>query len=195
MKQIFIVLLESLLLISACQVARNGFSAKEAEAVNLSKKDSLTINIHAVDLSEDMSRFSTQDDELMVLIYEMKDSTELDSLVFHKKMVLDNTNTSGQVWFSSNKNLIESTLLFMLIEQDEETPIEQIDLIISAHYQSIIHAFERRDYSGIKRVIGEEDILGIKKITKLSRETTVQFRFSGVHKLDKYDYLIRIGKF
>lgn len=187
-------LLVLILLIGACGGTRNIPSPlKESKELQLGAKDSLRIIVDAIDLSEDMSRLSTKNDELLILIYELQDSLILDQFLFSKELKLDEKNRSKTTWFSTNKNLTKSKLLFLLIEQDSETPIEQIDPIVRIHYQQIIKAFESGNYIEIEKFLGDEDVLGIKTISKLSNRTSIKFRFSGIHKLDKFEYVIRLG--
>lgn len=162
----------------------------EIKEFQLSATDSLSLSIEAIHLSEDMSRLSTKNDELLILIYESKDSLGLDKFLFSKQFKLDEKTRSRKIWFSTKNSLTKNKLLFFLIEQDSDTPIEQIDLILRVHYKEIIDAFESKDYLEIGKFIGDEDVLGVKTISSLPS----QFEFSGIHKLDKYEYLVRIGE-
>ena len=141
-----------ILLITACKGTKSIPSPSiETKEVQLSVTDSLSIVVEAINLSEDMSRLSTKNDELLILIYELKDSLELDQFLFSKQLKLDERTRSKKIWFSTSKNLTKSRLLFLLIEQDSETPIEQIDPIVRIHYQQIVGAFEDSNYLEIEK--------------------------------------------
>lgn len=162
--------------------------------VKLSRTDSLNLFIEAINLSEDMSRFSTKNDEILVLIYELRDALALDQYLFSKQLILDEKTRSNSVWLSSSRAVSNSMLVLFLIEQDVETPIEQIDPVIRVHYKQLIEAHQKRDYSTIEKYLGDEDLLGVETISKLSDDIPVQFKCVGIHKLDKFEYLIRIEK-
>ena len=169
-------------------------TSTKVKEVELLATDSLYLSIEAINLSEDMSRLSTKNDEILILIYELKDSLELDQFLYNKHLKLDDKNRSKKVWLSTNRELSKSRLILFLIEQDSETPIEQIDPIIRVHYKQIINAYKSGNYLKIEKYLGDEDVLGIKTISKLDSETPAQFNFKGIHKLDKYEYSVSIEK-
>lgn len=192
MQKILIILMLSFTLAS-CSGTRNlTTSSTPVKEVELLATDSLKLTIKAINLSEDMSRLSTKNDEILILLYELKDSLELDQFLFSKQLKLDEKNRSKIVWFSTNKELSKSRLILFLIEQDSGTPMEQIDPVIRVHYRPIINAYKSGDYLEIEKYLGDEDVLGIKTICELNTETPVQFSFNGIHKLDKYEYSISI---
>ena len=84
--------------------------------VELLATDSLYLSIEAINLSEDMSRLSTKNDEILILIYELKDSLELDQFLYNKHLKLDDKNRSKKVWLSTNRELSKSRLILFLIE-------------------------------------------------------------------------------
>lgn len=104
---------------------------------------------------------------------------------------LDETNLSRKISLSRS-SLIGNNLLFILIERDSETPIEQIDPIIRVHYNEIYRVFKERNYIEIEKYLGDEDILGMKMISNFEETTIVEFEMKGVHKMDKYEYRIKI---
>ena len=156
-------------------------------------KDSVSVVVEALNLSEDMSRLSTKNDELLLLLYEKGTATTLDKYIWSKQFVLD--QSSSKIQLSISKPLLEtsSTYLLVLIEQDSETPLEQIDPIVRVHYNQLLKASKNRDYKEIEKFIGDEDILGIKTITYQAQGAAIELRFTGMQRLDQYDYLLKIG--
>ncbi|MFY0598392.1 MAG: hypothetical protein JXR03_01890 [Cyclobacteriaceae bacterium] len=156
--------------------------------------DSLSIFIKAIDLSEDLSRFSSNNDELLILVYEMNDSLTLGEPLLKKEINLDSAISSKTLVFESWNEPLNGKLFFILIEQDSETPIEQIDPILRVHYKKIAQLFESRNYLGLETYLGDEDVLGIEILEKHKvANEGYAFIISGVYKLDKYKYSISIS--
>ncbi len=59
-----------------------------------SEKGSIQLTIEALDLSEDMSKLSTGNDELLIFIYALKDSSVLDEYLFSQHFKLDAKKSS-----------------------------------------------------------------------------------------------------
>ena len=158
-------------------------------------KDSVSVVVEALNLSEDMSRLSTKNDELLLLLYKMRPAETLDKYIWNKQFVLD--QSASKIQLSISKPLLEtsSTYLLVLIEQDSETPLEQIDPIIRVHYNQLLKAYKNRNYREIEKFIGDEDILGIKTITYQAQGAAIELRFTGMQRLDQYDYLLKIGTY
>ena len=158
-------------------------------------KDSVSVVVEALNLSEDMSRLSTKNDELLLLLYKMGPAETLDKYIWNKQFVLD--QSASKIQLSISKPLLEtsSTYLLVLIEQDSETPLEQIDPIIRVHYNQLLKAYKNRNYREIEKFIGDEDILGIKTITYQAQGAAIELRFTGMQRLDQYDYLLKIGTY
>lgn len=158
-----------------------------------SKRDTVPIEIKALDLTEDMSRLSSNNDEVLLLIYELKTDNHLgESLCSNKKVlsISDNILHSG---FSTDHIAIGSSVLFLILEQDSETAVEQVDAIFRIHYAQILRAFDSRNYLEIEKYLGDEDLIGYKVIKEINHSVMLSFEFRGVYKLDSYHYRIRIG--
>ena len=195
MMQRLLVILILTFVLAGCRGNKNlSTTSTPIKQVELSVTDSLNISIEAINLSEDMSRLSTKNDEILILIYELKDSLELDQFLFSKQLKLDEKNRSKNFWLSTNREISKGQLILFLIEQDSETSVEQIDPILRIHYKPIIKAYKGGNYLEIEKYLGDEAVLGIKTISKLDSETPAQFNFNGIHKLDKYEYSIRLEK-
>lgn len=156
--------------------------------------DSLTVTINALNLSEDMSKtLSTKNDELLIFIYENKEDGSLDAPLIHQTMLVDLKHRKKHFTWMKDSSLIGKDLLFIMLEQDYETPVEQLDPIIRVQHQHIIAAFKKRDYRSLRTYLGTEDFLGYKKLLNFSTDKAYSFTITGVYKLDVYEYEITIG--
>ena len=154
--------------------------------------DLIHFEIEAIDLSEDMSRLSTKNDEVILFVYEFTQNKELNQPLYVEKFILDLDRRSKNFQISK-KDMINRDLILILIEQDSEASIEQIDPVLRIHIDEIIDAYEARNYSGIEKYIADDDILGIKLIEDFVCTSKLKFRFSDTYKMDRYDYLVNIN--
>lgn len=172
--------------ISACQVAKTNQSSQSLINHQLAP-DSIQLKIEALNLSEDMSKLSTKNDELLILIYDQNDSAALGSPLFERQITLDQSRRSV-IWVLAKDKFVRDKLLFVLIEQDTNKPMVQIEALVRVNYQRLMKAHLTKDYSEIQRYLGDEDIIGIKKISKLP----IAFSFHGIHKMDMFEYKINL---
>ena len=193
MKRIFSTLF-ALSCIVACKQT-NSLPTKivDTNPVILTPSDSLFITLRGIDLSEDMSRLSTKNDEILVLIYNYMDSLELNGPLVHKKLTFARTGASKSFPWKVKEPLVTGKLLFLLIEQDSDIPVEQIDPVIRVYHHDLIEAYKAKDYGRIEKYLGDEDLLGVQVINKLEKGTQIEFRLRGVYKLDKYEYQVKIS--
>lgn len=187
----FLLMFSSLL---GCKKDAIPLSSLPAKTPKINPAETFMVNIKGHNLSEDLSRIlSTKNDELLIFIYQKKDSGSLDAPLLQKTLELDSQNKEKHfIW--DKKDIPEGQdLLFLLLEQDFDTPIEQIDPILRIHYLSIIDAFKKRDYQKIRTYLGTEDFLGYKTIENFSFAKAHTFNIKGVYKLDLYEYEISIS--
>lgn len=147
----------------------------------------IEIKIVAHDLSEDMTILSSNDDELLFLMYELNKNESLEPPLLSRRFLMDSAQT--EVSFSvKDASFQDNEFLIILIEQDSETPIEQLDPIIRVHHHQLLNSYQDHDLAVIKKYLGDEDLLGISKIDRgiLSESTPVQFK--GFHRGDSYNY-------
>jgi hypothetical protein len=150
----------------------------------------IVLHIESLNLSEDLSKtLSTNNDELLVLIYN-KTNAPLNKPLYQKKLTLDKDNMERNLFIPRTDIPEGQDLLFLLIEQDYDTPIEQLDPIIRVQYEYIIEAFKKRDYQKIRTYLGTEDLLGYKTIEHYTYDLEVNFDIRGVYKADFYEYKI-----
>ncbi len=134
---------------------------------------------------------STKNDELLILIYEYQDSTTLSVPLFQKAFTVKTTQKSHAFFFDKAELIEGKNLLFLIIEQDFDRPIEQIDQV---QYKALLNAFKERNYQQIKRFLGNEDLLGFRLIKAYQPGEPTHFKIEGVHKLDFYDYSVEIRR-
>ena len=137
---------------------------------------------------------STKNDELLILIYEYQDSTTLSAPLFKKAFTVRAIGKSHTFFFDRVELIKGKNLLFLMIEQDFDRPIEQIDPVVRVQYKALLNAFKNRDYQKIKRFLGNEDLLGFRLIKAFQSGEPTHFKIEGVHKLDFYDYNVEISQ-
>lgn len=162
-------------------------------SASIANNDSLSLVIKAIDLSENMSRLSSQNDELLLLIYEMEDSVKLGAPIVSCQFTLDLAMKTKRIDLPNTMITTNNQLLLFLIEQDSDVPVQQLDPIIRIYFQQIIKDFEANEYLQLEQYLGDEDLLGVKFLPKLQAGGVYQFNFSGMQKLDKYQYLFTIN--
>jgi len=136
--------------------------------------DSLTIT--AIDLSENMSRLSTKNDEVFVFIYDYSNTNQLSEPLISCKLIFDNQIVSHTVPIPKN-----STKILFFIEEDSFRNLEQIEPVVRIYFKEIIAC---KDYNELEKYLGEDDLLGISIVDK----STKSFALKGMSSLDKFNY-------
>lgn len=155
------------------------------------KRDSLRIKISAINLSEDLSVLSTKNDELLMLIYELMDSSKLTNPVLLKQMKLDKSHRSKVIYWVGDSLIKTKKHLLVLLEIDSERSIEQIEPSVRVYHKEISDAFQMKNYNVIEKYLGDDDILGFKEFTISEIIENGEIKFIGVNKIDKYEYEIQ----
>ncbi|WP_462253617.1 hypothetical protein [Ekhidna sp.] len=146
-------------------------------------EDAIKVIVSSSDLSEDFSVVSSKSDELMLFVYDYTNSKELNEPAMVKKFNFSKGNM--EIEFDWNvQNEVNNYILF-LIELDSDNNELQIDPILRIHYTNLIEAYEKRNYLGIEKYLGDDDLLGYAKFSIPSTQT-----IKGVYKLDKFHYTI-----
>lgn len=151
----------------------------------LAQDDSTIIHIKvsSSNLSEDLSVTSSKNDELMLLIYEYSEDVEMlgKPLLDANFRFNENQMEYSKEWKIKDQN----EFIFFLIEQDSDNSIYQIDPVIRVYFKEIIECHRKRDYQGIEKYLGDEDLLGFASFLVPSNH-----QLNGVFKLDKFEYTI-----
>lgn len=145
--------------------------------------DSLNITIVAKNLTEDLSSFSSKKDEVIILLYKSDSSLQTPFLV--KEHIF--TKRGDSLNFKVHKTALQHSL-FVLLEKDTEDTISVIENRFRKNHLKIEHAHKNSDYGLLEKLLGDDDVIGIKKIN----ETPTSFNFSGVYKLDRFEYNVSI---
>ncbi|MEO1053948.1 MAG: hypothetical protein AAFX87_25145 [Bacteroidota bacterium] len=164
------------------------------EQPDLKNLSSAELTIEAVDISENMSRVSTQNDELLVIVYDYEEQEMLADPLLVKKQVFNAKETTYKIDASSLLKAKSDKLLFFFIEQDVNRSVEQIDPVLRVHHKRITELFDEHELYKLEKYLGDEDLLGIKVISKFQSKNKFCFAFSGYHKGDRYHYLVELKK-
>lgn len=141
------------------------------------------LTVSSMDLSEDMSLSSTKNDELLLLIYKVEnDSAVLNELTYDTAFVFDKNQRVMQLEWQGQEN---SKYLYFLLELDSDKTSVQLDPILRVYYKEVLAAFNKRDYTGIEKYLGDEDVLVANYFT-----IPYQEEHKGVYKADKYHYTL-----
>ena len=183
----------------ACQSLRQSattVSTVIAEESPALPHDSVQIHIQPQNLSEDLSLFSTKNDELLLLIYAREGENSLPEMIFHRFFLADTSFQSTQFSLSTTNTPDSATWVILLLEMDSDKSLEQIDPTIRIHFDEILSLSQQRDMPGLVRFLGKDDLLGMKEIRFADLSTTsIQFMMEGIQKMDKYAYLVQLKAF
>lgn len=146
--------------------------------------DSLKITLTAHNLSEDL----TGNDEVLIFLYRDKDTLSLDSPIFENRFTMPAKGSSRVLKFRIGEDISNATLIMFLLEQDADWPIRKIDSTLRASHRAIEKEFVRRNYTGMEAYLGDEDVIGIKRIPPLQCAGRYNANFAGIYKLDRYEY-------
>ena len=135
-----------------------------------------SLKITALNLSEDMSRLSTKNDEVFVFIYDYSDTNELKAPLVSTKLIFDKDNLTYSIFLPKT----EKSILFF-IEEDSFRNNEQIEPVVRVYFKEIRKC---NGYNELKKYLGEDDLLGV----KIFDSNTSSFSLSGTSSLDKYEY-------
>jgi hypothetical protein len=152
--------------------------------------DSLKIQIEAINLSEDMSTLSSKNDELLLILYDYSDTSRLYHPILSEFFILDTVHRTEEIHFFHSD--VQHDVLLFIIEQDTDRSPDQIELIVRKNFKQIMSLYRSRDLIPLQKIIGDDDIMGIKLLNGLTTKT--KFSFNGRYKLDKYSYVINVSK-
>jgi len=143
-------------------------------------KDSIAVSIIASNLSEDMSKLSSGDDEVLFIVYEFQ-TPSLDAPLAYRFLHFTKAHTQHQ--FQIPKST--SQLLIILLELDTESNIEQIDPVFRIYHQEIANAWKSHNQVILMNYLGDNDLLGISTVKAPCNKF-----FQGIQKMDRYNYQI-----
>ncbi len=152
--------------------------------------DRLRVNIRADNLSEDGTRISSQNDEIIFLAYLITDPAAAPVLLLSEYFVLDSANRVKTLHAAPAKMESENELCFVLIEMDSDKNKEQVEPVVRVNLAAIRKAYETTDVETYGRLLGDDDLLGVSatKVFQVNRQTGTSFTVRGLHAFDSYSY-------
>lgn len=188
----YLILIIPILILSCSKRIFNQVGAKS----NTQKKENnlqLKCIVTGIDLTEDVSAVSTQNDELLFFVYADSTGQIVPDIILQKYFVIDKWNLEKIIELNSIHSNT-SSLTFVLIEQDTEKNLSQIEPVVRLNIEKLIKAEAERDIRTINRLLGDDDLIGIKKLQSRhfkKRKKVVKFR--GIHLFDSFEYKIEIN--
>ncbi len=166
----------------------------EIQSLTIPQSDSLRFDcfLTAYDLTEDDSRISTKNDELVLLVYSDTSNNQNPKLMCQDYFIIDSLHQTKRLIFS-DLNLDGSVLTFILIEIDTRKNLKQIEPVVRLNLASLISAKKSGDITIINELLGDDDLIGFKSVSfsDLEKET-IFIDFKGIHLFDSYNYRLQI---
>lgn len=143
------------------------------------------IVITATNLSEDGSLLSSNEDELLFLLFEYAHNRP-DGLIVEATFTFDQTNRT----FTTTVEAIGSDthMLVVLVELDSTRPSDQISDQVKNHHAALLRAYKMHDLAMIETILDDDDLLGIQVLDSSDRE----INFNGSWRMDRYAYRINL---
>ena len=176
--------------------------APGTSSVNTSKVPATKLWINELEghnLSEDMSIFSTHNDEITFFSYLFRESANsfdmieeqmFDGLKFDSLNLVHSLDHTFDFPVTGNDGLIAA---FVLIEMDNNGTEEKIADVLRTELAS--GSFLKHvDHVNLDTLIGDDDFLGLRHFDagKLKQGELKEIRFSGLSMFDRYRYTFRI---
>ena len=149
-----------------------------------------TIEIIGINLSEDASRLSSNNDELLVLIYEEENTSIFSPPLFMTYAILDAEKREAKM--EIDHSLVGKNIVFTLIEVDTEKDIVDITSLVTQNVSVLLKAHKNQDRIKEIEILGDDDLLEIKEISEQKLSTNHSFIIRGVHKIDRFEYRVNI---
>lgn len=153
----------------------------------------LHIQIKAKNLSEDRSKISSGNDEVLLLVLNRidypGDSFSRPSLLLAEEFILDSLHRGKEIHLRNVP--AHGYLYFLLIETDTDRGKDSIANIVMQNLDSIPPAQPESHL----RWLGDDDLLGFyfENPSRIKDAGTVRQRFKGNHLFDKYEYEMKIS--
>lgn len=151
--------------------------------------DSISLQVRALSLSEDMSLLSSKNDELLILLYEWEDTGSMQAPLAQWSLVMPARHPGFIKTLPMNPASEKSWVLLLLIEIDDDLSGEEIEALLRPNLRKLIAAFEDENYTALGQLLGDQDMLGY-RIVPADETLPFQVTLTGRHKFDKYHYVI-----
>lgn len=145
-----------------------------------------TLSLQAIALSEDMSSLSTQEDEIHLFAFQIREGQVLQS--YQSPLCLFNAKDSVHLVALNFKQIEkEDELSFFLIELDNEQLNDQLfpycqQLVINNTYATTL------DMDTVHRAFGHDDLLGLRRLKASEANIPFAITFKGLQLFDRFEY-------
>lgn len=144
------------------------------------------ITITSTNLSEDGTLLSSQEDELLLLLFNYPNDQPAEQLALEPFTF---SRTTRSYTFDIDIKYSDTPKLIALIEIDSSLSPSEIEQKLRQHCLSLIQASKMHDLKAIELLLGDEDLLGIKIIAPNDR----LIKFNGTWRMDRYEYQINLA--
>jgi hypothetical protein len=139
-----------------------------------------------------MSTMSSKNDELLLLIYKKQNAgTILEAPVFISEFVLDTSVKEKKV---TDLHLSTSTYLILLIELDEERPVEQIDPVIRVYWSTILLLHSKKNRTGLLKYLQDNDLVGYFELKMDNHFMEKEIELKGRLNIDPFHYKLKLSR-
>ncbi len=153
--------------------------------LNKTSNTSPTLKVRALNLSEDLSRLASQNDEILLLGYQdqdiISDPVIMEYIIFDENQKLYNLPLKSDLFDNGE-------LILIMLEIDTELSPEDIEMTVRKNIRDIELSFIENDRVALKTILRDDDLLGIARIDKEKLELIQTYNFIGTHKMDRYEY-------
>lgn len=191
-KNITTIILFLLIIFFSCSRKVYEINNNQSSIKRLTKNGRFECKLTAYDLTEDVSQFSTKNDELMLFVYIDSMNNQYPKLIYQDYFVIDSLHKT-KIFALNDSNMYGSMLTFVLIEIDSRKNLKQIEPVVRLNLVDLTDTTQNIDIKSINELFGDDDLLGIKRIplSELSKKDFI-LDFKGIHLFDSYNYRIEI---
>lgn len=154
--------------------------------------DSIEITIYAYNLSEDMSVFSTMNDEVIIQIYELSDKMYLEEPILSEERIFDEINRTSKIILAEESIKENNQYLLLITEYDYKKTDFQRNPVIRIHYKEIKEFYTKKDRTKLDEYLGSDELLGLSELTGKEIQEGIELTYEGYQNLEKYKYNISI---
>lgn len=166
---------------------------------NLAENDHVltryTGGIHAVNLSENGTAFSSKNDEIVFLNYFIPPDTALSPVSLNAGyFVFDSTHTSANFSAQLAGKFVSGEICMLLIEIDDDRDAHYYDSVCVNKLDKIKQAHAMNNINALAKIFGDDDLLGIQSvpINSISSRSYSTLVFEGLQLFEKFRYEISI---
>lgn len=158
------------------------------------------LSLTANDLSENMTDFSSKNDEIVLVASLLEQKADTLVLLESKHFGVyrfDSTHVSQQLDSKIDLQaypLDNSIIVFTLVEMDNQNPPRNIAAIINRELVKGKFLTDERERYRLNKLLGDNDVLSIQylQLKDLKRPTTKTINFSGMQLFDLFNYELRL---